>query len=111
MPASLSGGERQRVALARALLASPKLLLLDEPLASLDQSLKGRILPYLERIRDELVIPILYVTHSSAEVIALCEDVVVLQAGKCVARGKPGDLFARSDTTLYQLKEEHVRES
>ena len=111
MPASLSGGERQRVALARALLASPKLLLLDEPLASLDQSLKGRILPYLERIRDELAIPILYVTHSSAEVIALCEDVVVLQAGKCVARGKPGDLFARSDTTLYQLKEEHVRES
>ena len=111
MPASLSGGERQRVALARALLASPKLLLLDEPLASLDQSLKGRILPYLERIRDELAIPILYVTHSSAEVIALCEEVVVLQAGKCVARGNPGDLFARSDTTVYRLKEERARDS
>ena len=110
MPASLSGGERQRVALARALLASPKLLLLDEPLASLDQTLKGRILPYLERIRDELAIPILYVTHSSAEVISLCEDVVVLKAGKCVARGNPGDLFARSDTTVYRLMEERMRE-
>jgi molybdate transport system ATP-binding protein len=104
IPGSLSGGERQRVALARALLASPKLLLLDEPLAGLDQSLKGRILPYLERVRGELAIPILYVTHSAAEVISLCEDVVVLQAGKCVARGKPADLFARSDTTVYRLK-------
>jgi molybdate transport system ATP-binding protein len=104
LPGSLSGGEKQRVALARALLASPRLLLLDEPLASLDQPLKGRILPYLERVREELVIPVLYVTHSAAEVFAFCEDVVVLQAGKCVARGKPGDLFASSDTTVYRLK-------
>jgi molybdate transport system ATP-binding protein len=104
LPGSLSGGEKQRVALARALLASPRLLLLDEPLASLDQPLKGRILPYLERVREELVIPVLYVTHSSAEVIAFCDDVVVLRTGKCVARGKPGDLFASSDTTVYQLK-------
>lgn len=105
MPASLSGGEKQRVAFARALLASPRLLLLDEPLASLDQSLKERIVPHLKLIRDEFAIPILYVTHSAAEVIALCEDVVVLQAGKCAARGKPDDLFALSDTRSYRLKE------
>jgi molybdate transport system ATP-binding protein len=104
LPGSLSGGEKQRVALARALLASPRLLLLDEPLANLDQSLKGRILPYLERIRGELAVPLLYVTHSAAEVISLCEDVVVLQEGKCVARGRPHDLFASSDTTVYRLK-------
>lgn len=104
MPGSLSGGEKQRVAFARALLTSPRLLLLDEPLASLDQSLKERILPYLKLIRDEFVIPILYVTHSASEVIALCEDVVVLQAGKCAARGKPADLFALSDTRSYRLR-------
>src|SRR5262245_3247188 len=104
MPASLSGGEKQRVAFARALLASPRLLLLDEPLASLDQSLKERILPYLKLIRDEFVIPILYVTHSAAEVIALCEDVVVLQEGKCAAQGKPDDLFGSSGIRFYHLK-------
>ncbi len=105
MPTSLSGGEKQRVAFARALLASPRLLLLDEPLASLDQSLKERILPYLQRIREEFATPILYVTHSAAEVIALCEDVVVLKAGKCVARGKPGELFVPSNTTFFRLKD------
>jgi molybdate transport system ATP-binding protein len=104
MPGSLSGGEKQRVAFARALLAAPRLLLLDEPLASLDRSLKERILPYLELIRDEFVIPIVYVTHSASEVIALCEDVVVLQAGRCAARGKPADLFALSDARSYRLR-------
>jgi molybdate transport system ATP-binding protein len=105
-PDSLSGGEKQRVAFARALLASPQLLLLDEPLASLDQSLKDRIMPYLKRIRDEFAIPMLYVTHSPAEVVALCEDVVVLQSGKCVAHGKPHDVFAPSDATLYRMRED-----
>jgi molybdate transport system ATP-binding protein len=105
-PDSLSGGEKQRVAFARALLASPQLLLLDEPLASLDRSLKDRIMPYLKRIRDEFAIPMLYVTHSPAEVIALCEDVVVLQSGKCVAHGKPHDVFAPSEATVYRLRED-----
>ena len=81
------------MAFARALLASPRLLLLDEPLASLDQSLKDRIMPYLERIRDEFAIPMLYVSHSATELIALCEDVAVLERGKCVAHGSPGKLF------------------
>jgi molybdate transport system ATP-binding protein len=107
-PDSLSGGEKQRVAFARALLASPKLLLLDEPLASLDQPLKDRIMPYLKRIRDEFAIPMLYVTHSPAEVIALCEDVLVLQSGKCVAHGKPHDIFGPTDATVYRLKERQV---
>lgn len=105
MPGSLSGGEKQRVALARALLASPRLLLLDEPLASLDQSLKDRIMPYLERIREEFAIPMLYVSHSAGELIALCEDVVVLQTCKCVAHGSPDQLFTSSDAKVYQLRE------
>ncbi len=103
--ASLSGGEKQRVAFARALLASPRLLLLDEPLASLDQSLKDRIMPYLERIRDEFAIPVLYVTHSPAEVVAISDDVVVLRAGRCVARGKPQEVFIPADAHVYRLKE------
>jgi molybdate transport system ATP-binding protein len=103
-PGSLSGGEKQRVAFARALLASPRLLLLDEPLASLDQSLKDRIIPYLELMRDEFTIPMLYVTHSATELIALCEDVVVLQRGKCVAHGSPDKLFTPSDATVYRLR-------
>jgi len=82
--AGLSGGERQRVALARALAASPALLLLDEPLAALDTTLRSRILPYLERIRDDLAIPMLYVSHAEAEVRALADWVVVLDAGRVV---------------------------
>ena len=89
---NLSGGEKQRVALARALLASPRLLLLDEPLASLDTGLKSRIIPYLRRIRDEFHLPMLYVTHDWNEVVALCQEVMILAQGQCVRRGEPAQL-------------------
>ena len=82
----LSGGEKQRVALARALLASPALLLLDEPLASLDPALKAKIIPYLARIRDEFQIPMLYITHDREEVSTLCDEVVSLKRGRITAR-------------------------
>ena len=86
-PGNLSGGERQRVALGRALLSSPQLLLMDEPLAALDQGLKSRIIPYLRHIRDELTIPILYVSHSVAEILELTGQVLVLDRGRAVAHG------------------------
>jgi len=90
---ALSGGQKQRVAFARALLAAPCLLLMDEPLASLDQELKAKIIPYLQRIRDEFSIPMVYVSHSPDEVAALCDQVIVLRDGKCVRISPPGDLF------------------
>ncbi len=85
---ALSGGERQRVALARALMASPALLLLDEPLSALDLGLRERILPYLERIQDELAIPMLYASHAEVEVRALADWVVVLDGGRVVRSGR-----------------------
>lgn len=90
----LSGGEKQRVALARALLSSPKLLLLDEPLAALDEELKGRVLSYLQRVRDELKVPMLYVSHTTDELRALCDEVLVLDRGVLRGRGEPRELFA-----------------
>lgn len=85
--ATLSGGEHQRVALGRAICSGPRLLLLDEPLASLDQPLRRRVLPFLIRVRDELDLPMLLVTHNVAEVQALCDEVVVLRQGRVVAHG------------------------
>jgi molybdate transport system ATP-binding protein len=81
-PATLSGGEKQRVAIGRALLASPRLLLMDEPLASLDAARKAETLPYLERLRDELAVPIVYVSHSLDEVRRLTDAVVRLEHGR-----------------------------
>ena len=86
---NLSGGEKQRVALARALLTSPQILLLDEPLASLDSVLKSRIIPYLARIRDEFRVPMLYVTHDWGEVRALCSEALIMERGKIVRRQDP----------------------
>jgi molybdate transport system ATP-binding protein len=96
-PRHLSGGERQRVAIARALLTDPRLLLLDEPLAALDVKRKLEILPYLERLRDELDIPILYVSHSPDEVARLADHIVLLDAGKVVASGAISDVLTRID--------------
>ena len=91
----LSGGEKQRVALARALLASPRLLLLDEPLASLDAKLKLRILPYLARIREAFRIPMLYVTHDRFETLALADEMIVLVNGKVAQTGPVPEVFSR----------------
>jgi molybdate transport system ATP-binding protein len=96
-PAQLSGGEKQRVAIGRALLARPRLLLLDEPLASLDQMRKREILQYLELLRDEVRIPIVYVSHTVEEVIRLADTVVLLSAGKVVAAGGVEEVMGRPD--------------
>lgn len=97
MPDRLSGGERQRVGIARALLTSPKLLLMDEPMAALDLQRKNEILPYLERLNDELDIPVLYISHSPDEVARLADHVVFLDQGKVVAQGGIQATMARLD--------------
>jgi len=91
---TLSGGERQRVALGRALASAPELLLLDEPLAGLDFSLRRRILPYLLRVREEFGVPMLFVSHDASETALLTREVRVLDAGRVVRGGTPGELFA-----------------
>jgi molybdate transport system ATP-binding protein len=93
-PATLSGGERQRVSLARALATEPRLLLLDEPLAAVDVALRGRILPYLQRIRESLAIPFLYVTHNAGEARAIAESSLVLRDGQVVHAGTPEESIA-----------------
>lgn len=99
-PQHLSGGERQRVGIARALLTSPKLLLMDEPLAALDSQRKSEILPYLQRLHDELDIPVLYVSHSQDEVARLADHIVLLSEGRALASGPIGQTLARLDLPL-----------
>jgi molybdate transport system ATP-binding protein len=100
----LSGGERQRVALARALASGPRALLLDEPLASLDLPLRARVLPYLLRVRDELGLPMLYITHDPDEALVLGEVAVVLDAGRVVAVGAPREvLWSRAVLPLSEV--------
>lgn len=99
-PQNLSGGERQRIGIARALLTSPNLLLMDEPLAALDSQRKSEILPYLERLHDELEIPVLYVSHAQDEVARLADHIVLLSDGKALASGPIGETLARLDLPL-----------
>jgi molybdate transport system ATP-binding protein len=96
-PGALSGGERQRVAIGRALLAQPRMLLMDEPLASLDVARRIEILDYVARLRAELAIPIVYVTHSVSEIARLADTVVVLSEGRCLAVGAVEDVMGRVD--------------
>ena len=96
-PQKLSGGEQQRVAIGRALLTSPRLLLMDEPLASLDAQRKQEILPFLIRLRQEMKLPIVYVTHSLGEVLQLVDTLVLLQEGKSVAVGPANEVLSRLD--------------
>lgn len=93
-PGALSGGEKSRVAIGRAILANPQLLVMDEPLAALDEARKAEILTCLERLRDELRLPILYVSHSVAELARLATTVVVLDAGRCLAVGSVAEILA-----------------
>lgn len=99
-PQHLSGGERQRVGIARALLTSPRLLLMDEPLAALDSQRKNEIVPYLQRLHDELDIPVLYVSHAQDEVARLADHLVLLNEGKALASGPIGETLARLDLPM-----------
>lgn len=103
-PDEISGGQRQRVSLARALLTSPRLLLMDEPLASLDMASKEEILPFLERLRDERAVPIIYVSHSLEEVIRLADQMVLLETGKVVAQGDLQTLLTSRELPFVQAE-------
>jgi molybdate transport system ATP-binding protein len=99
-PHTLSGGERQRVAIGRALLAQPRLLLMDEPLASLDAARKAEILPYLTRLKTALSLPVLYVTHDLDEVTRLADSLVLIEAGRVIGFGPVAEVAARADLPL-----------
>jgi molybdate transport system ATP-binding protein len=96
-PANLSGGEKQRVAIGRALLMSPRLLLMDEPLAALDQARKREVLRYITRLHREISVPIVYVSHAVEEVVQLAETVVLMSGGRVVACGPVGQVMGRTD--------------
>lgn len=105
-PGALSGGEKQRVAIGRALLSSPRLLLMDEPLAALDEERKHEVMPYIERLRDEYRIPIVYVSHSLAEVTRLANTVVVMRDGGVAGMGDPATVLSHADLVPHEALEE-----
>ncbi len=105
MPNNLSGGERQRIAIARALALNPEILLMDEPLASLDLKRKQEILPYLSRLHQQLDIPVIYVTHSQQEVAQLADTLVILEDGHILAMGPLAETQSRLDLPLAQDRE------
>ena len=98
--AGLSGGERQRIAIARALLTSPRLLLMDEPLAALDLARKNEFMPYLERLHRELDIPVVYVSHAPDEVARLADHIVAMEAGRALASGPLAEVLSRVDLPI-----------
>jgi molybdate transport system ATP-binding protein len=100
MPVKLSGGERQRVAIARALMTRPRILLMDEPLAALDVSRKEEFLPWLERLRDELDIPVIYVSHAPDEVARLADHLVVMKDGRVLGCGALNEVLSRVDLPI-----------
>jgi molybdate transport system ATP-binding protein len=104
-PEGLSGGERQRVAAARAVLTSPRLLLMDEPLAALDRKARHEILPYFERLHRDLDIPVLYVTHTQDEAARLADHLVLMEQGKILASGPLGEMLTRVDLPLAHHEE------
>ena len=99
-PDELSGGQRQRVAIGRALLTSPRLLLMDEPMASLDVTSKAEILPFLERLHGTLAIPVVYVSHAIDEVARLADHMVLLEEGRALAQGPLAEVLTRTDLPL-----------
>ncbi len=101
----LSGGEKQRVALARALLSHPQLLLLDEPLASLDGALKEKSLSLLQAVRSEFSVPMIYVSHSAEEVFSLSDSVIVLERGKVIRHGKTQEIFKKTNVESVSFKQ------
>ncbi len=101
---TLSGGEKQRVALARAFLAQPRLLLLDEPLSGLDEALKSRTKELLLRAQAEFGVPMLYVTHAAEEILALCDEVVVLERGRAIRQGAPAAVFETAQVTTLRVR-------
>lgn len=107
-PDHLSGGERQRVGIARALAVSPSILLMDEPLAAIDVARKQEIFPYLERLRDELILPVLYVTHAPDEVARMADHLVILNGGRAITHGPLAETLTRLDLPIHLGEERAV---